>query len=119
MTPTFAIQDWAALDEARGREQAITPVLYPNREQHEREEKRRWELTTGHWDDVLRELPLERLGGRHIRGMRARGLNLPGQTAALLVSLAAATGARFITSDLLHKSLAPADSARCWCAWLQ
>lgn len=51
-------RDWAALNEARGRERAITPVLYPNREQHEREEKRRWELTTGHWDDVLREVPL-------------------------------------------------------------
>ena len=52
-------RDWAALDQARPREQEIVRSLYPNKEEHEREEKRRWELTVGHWDDVLREVPLE------------------------------------------------------------
>ena len=52
-------RDWTALQEARPREDAVTPVLYPNREEHAREEKRRWELTVEHWDDVLKEVPLD------------------------------------------------------------
>ena len=52
-------RDWTALQQARPREDAVTPVLYPNREEHAREEKRRWELTVEHWDDVLKEGPLD------------------------------------------------------------
>jgi len=52
-------RDWTALQQARPREDAVTPVLYPDREAHAREEKRRWELTTEHWDDVLKEVPLD------------------------------------------------------------
>jgi hypothetical protein len=52
-------RDWAALEEARQREPEIIRSLYPNKEQHNLEEKRRWELTVAHWDDVLSEVPLE------------------------------------------------------------
>ena len=52
-------RDWTALQQARPREDAVTPVLYPNREEHVREEKRRWELTVEHWDDVLKDVPLD------------------------------------------------------------
>ena len=50
---------WAALEEARQREPEIIRALYPNKEDHEREERRRWEITIEHWDDVLSEVPLE------------------------------------------------------------
>ena len=52
-------RDWNALQQARPREDAVTPVLYPDREAHAREEKHRWELTVEHWDDVLKEVPLD------------------------------------------------------------
>jgi len=52
-------RDWTALEQSQAREPAIIRSLYPNKEDHDRQEKRRWELTERHWDDVLRELPLE------------------------------------------------------------
>jgi hypothetical protein len=52
-------RDWAALQEANTREPEIIHSLYPDKAAHDREEKRRWELTERHWDDVLREVPLE------------------------------------------------------------
>lgn len=52
-------RDWMALEEAHHRDPQIKRELYPNREEHARVEKRRWELTTGHWDDVLKEVSLE------------------------------------------------------------
>jgi hypothetical protein len=52
-------RDWAALEEARTREPEIIRSLYPDKPNHDREEKRRWEITEQHWDDVLREVPLE------------------------------------------------------------
>jgi hypothetical protein len=52
-------RDWAALQEASGREPEIIRSLYPDKAGHDREEKRRWELTERHWDDVLKEVPLE------------------------------------------------------------
>ncbi len=55
----MAWRDWAALEEAHHRDPQIKRELYPDREDHDRQEKRRWELTTGHWDDVLKEVPLE------------------------------------------------------------
>jgi hypothetical protein len=52
-------RDWMALEEAHHRDPQIKRELYPDQEDHARQEKRRWELTTGHWDDVLKEVPLE------------------------------------------------------------
>jgi hypothetical protein len=52
-------RDWTALEEAGRREPEIIRSLYPDKPNHDREEKRRWELTVAHWDDVLREVPLE------------------------------------------------------------
>ena len=52
-------RDWAALEEASRREPEVIRSLYPDKPNHDREEKRRWELTVAHWDDVLREVPLD------------------------------------------------------------
>ncbi len=52
-------RDWTALEEASKREPEIIHRLYPDQTAHDREEKRRWELTEKHWDDVLKDLPLE------------------------------------------------------------
>lgn len=52
-------RDWTALQQAGPREDAVTSVLYSDREEHAREEKHRWELTVEHWDDVLKEVPLD------------------------------------------------------------
>jgi hypothetical protein len=52
-------RDWMALDEAHNREPEIIKSLYPDKEAHDRQEQRRWELTLSHWDDVLAEVPLD------------------------------------------------------------
>jgi hypothetical protein len=52
-------RDWAALEEARRREPEIIHQLYPDKAAHDKEERRRWELTVAHWDDVLSKIPLE------------------------------------------------------------
>ncbi len=52
-------RDWAALEEAQAREPEIIGSLYPNKTEHDRQEKRRWELTESHWDDVLKDVPLD------------------------------------------------------------
>ena len=52
-------RDWTALEEAHYRDPQIKRELYPDQEELARQEKRRWELTTGHWDDVLKEVPLD------------------------------------------------------------
>ena len=52
-------RDWAALDEAHRREPEIIHSLYPDKAAHDAQEKRRWELTVAHWDDVLSEIPLD------------------------------------------------------------
>lgn len=52
-------RDWAALEESGKREPEIIRSLYPDKVAHDREEKRRWELTSAHWDDVLKEVPVE------------------------------------------------------------
>jgi len=52
-------RDWAALEESRNREPEILKSLFPNKEDHDQQEKRRWELTLSHWDDVLVEVPLD------------------------------------------------------------
>jgi len=52
-------RDGAALEEARRREPQVIRSLYPNQEDHDRQERRRWEITVEHWDDVLNEIPLD------------------------------------------------------------
>ena len=52
-------RDWAALEQAHQREPEIIRGLYPNKEDHDRQENRRWEITEQHWDDVLNEVPLD------------------------------------------------------------
>jgi hypothetical protein len=52
-------RDWAALEETRRTEPEIIRALYPNTAEHDQQEKRRWEITEQHWDDVLSEVPLE------------------------------------------------------------
>jgi hypothetical protein len=52
-------RDWMALEDAHHREPQIKRELYPDPQELARQEKRRWELTTGHWDDVLKEIPLD------------------------------------------------------------
>ncbi len=52
-------RDWAALEESGKREPEIIRSLFPDKAAHDREEKRRWELTEKHWDDVLREVPVD------------------------------------------------------------
>ena len=52
-------RDWSALEESSKREPEIIRSLYPDKAAHDREEKRRWELTVAHWDDVLKEVPVE------------------------------------------------------------
>ena len=51
-------RDWAALEQAHQREPEVIRALYPDKEGHDQLEKRRWEITEQHWDDVLREVPL-------------------------------------------------------------
>lgn len=51
-------RDWLALEDAHNREPEIIKSLYPDKQDHDRQEKHRWELTVSHWDDVLREVPL-------------------------------------------------------------
>ena len=52
-------RDSAALEETRQREKEITRSLYPNQDDHDRQERRRWEITEQHWDDVLSEIALD------------------------------------------------------------
>ncbi|MBZ5513874.1 MAG: hypothetical protein LAN62_03335 [Acidobacteriia bacterium] len=52
-------RDWAALQEAHAREPEIIRALYPDKDDRDRQEKRRWEITLEHWDDVLNEVPLD------------------------------------------------------------
>ena len=52
-------RDWSALEQAGGREPEIIRSLYPDKGNHDREEKRRWEITERHWDDVLKEVQLQ------------------------------------------------------------
>ncbi len=55
----LVFRDWQAMEEARGREPEIIRSLYPNKDLHDREENRRWEVTLEHWDDVLSPVSLE------------------------------------------------------------
>ncbi len=52
-------RDWGALQEASTHEPKIIQALYPDKASHDQQEKRRWELTEKHWDDVLKEVAFE------------------------------------------------------------
>lgn len=52
-------RDDAALEEAHQKEKEIIRSLYPNQNDHDRQEQRRWEITEQHWDDLLSEIPLD------------------------------------------------------------
>ncbi len=52
-------RDAPAQEQANAREPEIIRSLYPDKAAHDREEKRRWELTERHWDDVLKEDSLD------------------------------------------------------------
>ena len=55
-------ESWEALEKAQMREEELLPELYPNRTAHRSKERRRWEITEIHWDDVLAREPLEKAG---------------------------------------------------------
>lgn len=50
---TIAWRDWAAMQEHA--EDELLTRLYPDRERHAAEERRRFELMEAHWDVVLEE----------------------------------------------------------------
>lgn len=52
-------RDWAALEQAHQREPETIRALYPKTAEHDQQEKWRWEITEAHWDDVLKEVPLD------------------------------------------------------------
>lgn len=54
---TITYRDWAALEEHSDRE--IAERLFPDRERHADEERRRFELLEAHWDVPLTRLPLD------------------------------------------------------------
>ena len=51
-------RDFAALGDRRAQE-AIERRLYPDWETHQKAERRRWEITERHWDDILVEVQEE------------------------------------------------------------
>ena len=53
------MKNWAAMDEMSKREDEVKKRLYSNKEQFDKEENRRWELTERHWDEVIRPVKLD------------------------------------------------------------
>lgn len=51
-------RDFAALGD-RARFDAIERRLYPDAEAHRQAERRRWEITEKHWDDIMVAVPGE------------------------------------------------------------
>ena len=51
-------RDFAALGD-RAKFEAAERRLYPNLETHQRAERRRWEITQKHWDDLMVAVPAE------------------------------------------------------------
>jgi hypothetical protein len=52
---TIEWRDWAAMEEHA--DAGLVGRLYPDRERHTAEERRRFELMEAHWDVVLEERP--------------------------------------------------------------
>jgi hypothetical protein len=53
------MKDWAALDEMEKRDDEVRKRLYPNKEQFDKEENRRWEITERHWDEAIRPVKMD------------------------------------------------------------
>jgi hypothetical protein len=53
---TITYRDWAAVEEHS--DAAIVARLFPDRDRHAAEERRRFELLDAHWDVVLEDHPL-------------------------------------------------------------
>jgi hypothetical protein len=53
------MKNWAAMDEMGKREDEVKKRLYTNKEQFDKEENRRWELTERHWDEIIRPAELD------------------------------------------------------------
>jgi hypothetical protein len=53
------MKNWAAFDEMGKRDDEVRKRLYPDKAQFDKEENRRWELTEGHWDEVIRPVKLD------------------------------------------------------------
>jgi len=49
---TLVWQNFAAFGDSAGQ-QAIERRLYPDWEKHQQAERRRWEITAHHWDDLM------------------------------------------------------------------
>lgn len=49
-------RDFQALGD-REHEEAVERRLFPDWEAHEADERRRWEITEKHWDDIMVEVP--------------------------------------------------------------
>jgi hypothetical protein len=53
------MKNWGAFDEMAKRDEEVRQRLYPNKEQFDKEENRRWELTERHWDEVIRPVEFD------------------------------------------------------------
>jgi hypothetical protein len=53
------MKNWAAFDEMAKRDEEVRKQLYPNKEQFDKEENRRWEITERHWDEVIRPVEMK------------------------------------------------------------
>jgi len=53
------MKNWSALDEMEKRVEEVRKRLYPNKEQFDKEENRRWEITERHWDEIVRPVKME------------------------------------------------------------
>ena len=51
-------RDFAAFGD-RAHEEAVERRLFSDWEAHKKDEQRRWEITTRHWDDLMAALPAE------------------------------------------------------------
>ncbi len=55
---TLVWQNFAAFGDSAGQ-QAIERRLYTDWEKHQQAERRRWEITAHHWDDLMAQVPLD------------------------------------------------------------
>ena len=51
-------RDFAALGDS-AHEETVERRLFPDWEQHKEDERRRWEITLRHWDDLMVEVPTD------------------------------------------------------------
>lgn len=53
------MKNWAAFDEMGKREDEVKKRLYSDKEQFDKDENRRWEITERHWDEVIRPVKVD------------------------------------------------------------